>query len=129
MMRVSELTSCIPALFAEVMDQMSSDELLLLAAAPKIDFDVLLWRISSTSNPMHRRFHIEAIARVLVKDVNLHYFRYTGLMMRAYSRDQMREIRRLPPFDIRNDKALWLIRMIEEARHERLIDEAGEVLP
>jgi hypothetical protein len=128
MMTVPELTSIVPQLFAEVMDEMSSDELLQLAASQQVDFDNLLWRMSTTSNPMHRSFHVEAISRTLTRHTNLHHFRYIGSMLRTYSRDDMRDLLRLPALDTRNDKVLWLIRMVEEVRRERLVDEAGELL-
>jgi hypothetical protein len=124
MMVVPELTPIIPKLFAEVLDDMMSADLLLLAASTYVDFDNLLWRMSVTSNPMHRPFHLEAIAITLGKQINLHHFRYIGSMLRAYSRDDLQYLL-LQFLTVRDDKVLWLIRMIEEVRRERLIDEAG----
>lgn len=128
MMAIPDLTSEIPTLFAEVIDEMSADELLALATSPHVDFNLLLWRTSTTSNPMHRAFHLDAMKRTLATAVNLHNYGYIGSMLRAYSRDDMKELLGQPPLDVRSDKVLWLIRAIEDARRERLINEAGEVL-
>lgn len=124
-----DLTPVALHLFSEVMADLSSDELLQLAALPQIDFANLLWRISRTSNPMHRSFHLYSISKVLSRPINLHHFHYVGSMLRAYSTDDIRELLQKPPLDGRSDNVLWLIRMIEEARRERLIDEAGQLLP
>lgn len=121
------LAKQIPALFSEVFDVMPVDDLRRLVTSPHFNLDVLLWRLSKASNPVHKSVHIELMERVLAAPTNLHHCRYIGDMLRSYSRDEVRDI--LRPVAARDEEsARWLIRQVELVRRERLIDEAGELL-
>lgn len=121
------LAKRLPALFSEVFDMMPVDDLRRLVTSPNFKLDELLWRLSKASNPLHKSIHVELMERVLTAAPNLHHYRYIGDMLRSYSRDEVRDILR-PVAKRDQDSARWLIRQVEVARRERLIDEAGEIL-
>jgi hypothetical protein len=121
------LAKQIPALFSEVFDMMSVDDLRRLVTSSYFNLDILLWRLSKASNPLHKNVHVELMERVLTDPPNLHHYRYIGDMLRSYSRDEVRAILR-PVASRDQDSARWLIRQVEVARRERLIDEAGELI-
>lgn len=113
--------------FGEALDTFTIDALRQMLLSPHVDQNELLWRLGSTSNPLHRSVHLDLIERVLEAEVNLHHYRYIGNMLRAYSREEVLVILE-PVLDRCDDPALWFVREVETARRERLIDEAGEPL-
>jgi hypothetical protein len=127
MIASSTLAPLVPKLFSAVFDNFPEDELRRVVASPHVDQAELLWRLSSSSNTLHRNLHVELMARVLEGNPNLHNYRYVGNMLRSYSREELLGL--LQPVTERgDDKGLWFLREVEAARQERLIDEAGRLL-
>jgi len=121
------LAPMIPHLFSDVVDMVPVENLRQIIASPYVKFEDLLWRLSKTSNPLHKPLHVELIARVLNDPMNLHHYRYIGQMLRSYPRDEVREMIR-PVVAHGREQAHWMLREIESARRERLVDEAGQLL-
>lgn len=103
------------------------EKLRQLIASPYLKFEDLLWRLSKASNPLHKPLHLELMARVLNDPMNLHHYRYIGQMLRSYPRDEVREMLR-PVVARDGEQVHWMLREIESARRERLVDEAGQLL-
>jgi hypothetical protein len=93
-------------------------------ASPNVDQNTLLFRLGSTSNPLHRSVHAELMRRVLESPINLHHNRYLANMLRGHTRHDVLALLKstISPDE---DNAIWLVREVESARGERLIDEAG----
>ncbi|MGP9812946.1 hypothetical protein ACTZWT_15675 [Rhodopseudomonas sp. NSM] len=121
------LAKMIPALFSDVFDMMPAADMHRLVTSPYLVLDELLWRISRASNPLHKAIHVSLLNQVISAPPNLHHYRYIGELLRGYSRDEVRDILR-PIIDELQDSALWLIRQIEIARQERLVNETGQLL-
>jgi len=70
--------------------------------------------------------HAELLRRVLQSPMNMHHYRYIAGMLRAHSRYEVLELLRDLPC-VGKDDWIWLVREIETARSERLIDESGAI--
>ena len=87
MLAVPRLAELIPGVFASAFDTFPVAALHRCIASPDIDQNILLFRLGSTSNPLHRSVHAELIQRVLAGPVDLHSDRYVAqYTARAYRR-------------------------------------------
>lgn len=126
MFSASELTKLIPSVFADAFNTFPVLQLLRCLDSSDIDQGALLFRLGSTSNPLHRSAHAELIKRVLSASVNLHDFRSVAAMLRGHTTDEVVSLLQTAPAN-GGDSWLWLVREIEEARRERLINEDGRL--
>lgn len=124
MLSTARLATLIPAVFADAFGTFPSSALGQCLEHPDIDQGQLIFRLGATSNPLHRDVHLALIRRVLSEPIDVHHYRYVAAMMRAYQRFEVRDM--LGDIgDQGGDDRVWLIREIETARGERLIDEQG----
>jgi len=126
MLAVPTLAALVPEVFAACFDVVPVTALQRCLACPHIDQDILLFRLSATNNPLHRPVHIELIQRALARPLDLHRFRYIAGMLRGHSRHDVLNLLEGTPRS-NGDEWIWLVREVEAARGERLIDEAGHL--
>ncbi|SER21300.1 MULTISPECIES: hypothetical protein [Pseudomonas] len=126
MLAVPTLAALIPQVFAEGFDQFPIDALRQCIASGDIDQDTLLYRLAATANPLHRAVHEELIKRVLACSPKWHNLRYVADMLRAYSRGEVLQIIDALPH-VREDCWFWFVRLVENTRGERLINEDGSL--
>jgi hypothetical protein len=116
----------IPGAFASAFDTFPVAALHRCIESPDIDQSILLFRLGATSNPLHRSVHAELIQRVLAAPVDLHRYRYVANMLRGHTAEDTDSLLRNAE-GVGGDGWLWLVREVEAARGERLINEAGEL--
>ncbi|VVP18183.1 hypothetical protein PS896_03694 [Pseudomonas fluorescens] len=126
MLAVPALAALIPEIFAESFEMFPTDALRRCIASGDIDQERLLSRLAATANPLHRDVHQNLLERVLDRSPEWHHLHYAGNMLRAYSREEVLQIIDALP-NGRENCWFWLIRSVEEARGERLINEDGSV--
>jgi hypothetical protein len=127
MLAVPALAALIPEIFASCFDAVPAAALRRCLASSQINQEMLLFRLSATSNPLHRSVHVELIQRALASPLNLHHFRCIASMLRGHSRhDALSLLEDAPRSD--ENAWIWLVREVEAARGERLINEAGHLL-
>ncbi|MGA8171514.1 MAG: hypothetical protein WB816_11900 [Methylocystis sp.] len=126
MLATPKLAERIPSVFASCFDTFPAEALHRCLASPNIDQNALLFRLGSTSNPLHRSVHAKLMQRVLESPINLHHYRYLANMLRGHTRhDVLALLKSTTSPDEEN--AIWLVREVESARGERLVDEAGRL--
>lgn len=126
MLAVPTLAELIPNVFVSAFDIFPVATLLRCIKSPYIDQETLLFRLGATSNPLHRSVHEELIHRVLTAPMNLYSYRYVANMLRGHVAEDIDYLLRNVK-EVGTDNWLWLVREVEEARSERLINEAGEL--
>jgi hypothetical protein len=126
MLKVPQLAQLIPGVFASAFDTFPVAELHRCIASPDIDQEALLFRLGGTSNPLHRSMHAELIQRILAGPIDLHRDRYVANMLRAHVAEDVDSLLRNAQ-GASEDGWLWLVREVETARGERLINESGEL--
>jgi len=126
MLSVPKLTELIPSVFANAFDTFPVEALHRCIESPCINQETLLFRLGTTSNPLHRSIHAELIHRVLNAPTNLHHYRYVANMLRGHTTEDTDSLLRNAE-GVGSDNWLWLVREVEAARGERLINEAGEL--
>jgi nucleoside phosphorylase len=125
MLSVPKLAKLIPGVFADAFDTFPVEQLDRCITSSDIDQEALLFRLASTSNPLHRPVHAKLISRVLDAPMNLHHARYVASMLRGHtSEDTILLLSNA--HGMGGDNWLWLVREVEAARRERLINEDGE---
>jgi hypothetical protein len=126
MLAVPALAALIPQVFSESFEQFPINALRRCIASRDIDQERLLYRLAATANPLHRAVHEELLERVLNSSPKWHDLHHVGNMLRAYSREEVLQIIDALPND-RENCWFWLIRSVEAARDERLINEDGSL--
>lgn len=126
MLATPKLAALIPKVFANCFDTFPSEALHRCTASPNINQEVLLFRLASTSNPLHRPVHVELMQRVLGGAINLHHYRYVANMLKAYTHYEVMALLEDAVYP-KNDNSVWFLREVENARGERLINEAGRL--
>lgn len=128
MLATPGLAARIPTAFSGCFDTFPAEALRRCIDAPDIDQDALLFRLSATSQPLHKSVHAELLRRALCELPNLHRYRAIASMLRAHSRHEVVAlIQELSGAG--GDDWIWLVRAIEQARDERLLAEGGSLLP
>lgn len=127
MLKTSKVTSLIPSVFQNVFDTFPTSELQRCLGSSLIDQGTLMWRLGATSNPLHRPVHAVLIGRLMTGPVDLHHSRYVASMLRAHTAEDIDQLLR-NEMGAAEENWLWLVREVELARGERLINEAGELL-
>ena len=126
MLSVPKLAELVPSVFAAAFDTFPVAALRRCIEFPDINQDTLLFRLGATSNPLHRSVHAELIRRVLANPMDLHRYRYVANMLRGHTAEDTDALLRNAE-GVGGDNWLWLVREVEAARGERLINEAGEL--
>ena len=125
MIGTPKMAALIPQVFIECLDTFPASALLRLIRSEHVNQDMLLFRLSATSNPMHRPVHAELIKRVVSQDANLHHCRYLGAMLISYSRHEALQLL-METTSPGEDCSIWLVREVETARKQRLLDEGQQ---
>jgi hypothetical protein len=125
MLAVPRLAKLIPNLFQSAFDTFPAAALHRCLASPDVDQNFLMFRLSATSNPLHRSVHAELIHRVLAGPIDLHQARYIAHMLRGHTDEDANSLLRNAG-GLGGDSWLWLVREVEVARGQRLINEQGE---
>lgn len=123
MIGVPKLAALITKVFADCLDTFPATDLIQLMHSEHVDQEMLLFRLSSTSNPLHKSAHVELIKRVLSNSINLDHCRYIAGMLRGYSRYDVLQLL-MEITDVRDDCSVWLVRAVENTRKQRLLNEA-----
>jgi nucleoside phosphorylase len=126
MLAVLKLAKLIPDVFAGAFDTFPVAALHRCIASPDIDQNILLFRLGATSNPVHRSVHAELIQRVLAGPIELHGARYVANMLRGHTAEDADSLLRNAE-GVGGDSWLWLVREVEVARGQCLINERGEL--
>lgn len=128
MISSAKLAALVPSVFADCLDTFPETALQLSINSPHINQSDLLYRLSSTNNPLHSAVHAQLIRRVLDSDIDIHRYRYISNMLRAYPHHDLLNI--LEKFyHPEKNNCVWLLREIEIARNELLLNEDGQLLP
>ena len=124
MLTEPSLAALVPKVFSNAFDAFPAEAIQHCLDNPHIDQEMLLFRLSFTSNPMHRPLHASLISRVLKTLPKFHHFRYVANMLRSHT---IFEVKRLlsEQESIGSDNWIWLLREIEITRSERLVNEEG----
>jgi hypothetical protein len=122
MIRTPKLAALIVEMFAECLDSFPASALLQLISSEYVKYEMLIFRLSTTSNIMHRPAHAELIKIELSRDTNLHHCRYLGNMLRSYNRHEALQLLK-ETTSPSEDRSIWLVREVETARKQRLLDE------
>lgn len=125
MLAVPRLAKLIPNVFQSAFDTFPAAALHSCLASPDVDQNFLTFRLSATSNPLHRSVHAELIHRVLVGPFDLNQARYIAHMMRGHIDEDANSLLQNAE-GLGGDNWLWLVREVELARGQRLINEQGE---
>jgi hypothetical protein len=126
MLADAKLAAVIPDVFGNCFDTFPTDALQRCVDSTDIKQDALLFPLSTTRNSLHRSVHLALIQRVLGEPINLHHYRYVANMLIAHTRhDVIADLKRT--LSTPDDKAILLVREVEAARGERLIDESGHL--
>jgi hypothetical protein len=125
MLTVPKLAKLIPNIFQGTFDTFPAAALHRCLACPDLDQNFLMFRLSATSNPLHRSVHAELIHRLLASPIDLHQARYIAQMLRGHTDEDANSLLRNAG-GLGGDSWLWLVREVEIARGQRLINEQGE---
>jgi hypothetical protein len=125
MIRTPKLAALIVEMFAECLDTFPAPALLQLISSEHVNYDMLIFRLSTASNIMHRPAHAELIKREVSRDTNLHHCRYLGNMLRSYNRHEAMQLLK-ETTSPSEDRSIWLVREVETARKQRLLDESQQ---
>jgi len=118
------LAGLIPKLFAQSLDTVPDAALRRALDAPGINFQELVRSIAASSSVTHITTHWEVIRRALAATVDLFTYRELAKVLRVHSRESVLEILKNAIPEMTSD-ALWLVREIEAARGELLVNEQG----
>lgn len=127
MLSVPKLAALIPGVFAECLDTFPENALSAAIHCPHIQQNDLLYKLSVTSNPVHKSVHIALMKRVLSCDINIHHYGYIANMLRAHPRHELIRIFE-EEVDLVEDNSLFFIRQVEMSRKELFLQEDGFLL-
>lgn len=124
MLSTEKLANLVPKVFSDCLDTFPVNSLHRCIDSSHIDQGELLSKLASTANPLHRSAHAKLLRKVLEEPMKLHAIRCVANMLRGYTRHDVFQLLN-EIICHREDRWFWLIREIETARGERLIDELG----
>jgi hypothetical protein len=117
----------IPKLFERSLDTFPEEILLRVLAAPSCEFTEFTRALAVTSNPIHQNLHVAVGKRALESDFDPFLYRTIAQILRAHPRSILQKLmKEIAPNGA--DKDLWLIREVEAASGELLINENGNWL-
>lgn len=117
----------IPTLFATCMDTFPEQVLLRVLDAPGIDFRGLLGAIAASSTPTHMSLHVAIARRALENGLDLWAYRDVAQALRVHPRAELGPVLQEATAE-GVENGLWLIREVETACGELLVNERGEWL-
>jgi hypothetical protein len=85
---------------------------------------MLLVRLAGGSNPLHLPVHGQLIRRIVQQPINLQSYKLLASALKSHTRHDVIELLR-STLTLSEDNSVWLVRDVELARGERLIDEAA----
>jgi hypothetical protein len=127
MLGSARLAGLIPKVFADCFDTFPAAAVHRCVASQYINQATLFFRLSSSSNPLHHSVHKELMQKVLEGPPDLHECGYVANMVRGHTRHDVLGLLGSSGHTGK-DSWIWLVRKIERARGERLINESGELL-
>lgn len=117
----------IPKLFENALGAFPEDILVRLLALTTVNFHEFVRTLAMTSNPAHPKLHLAILKRGLAETYDMGLYRRISQILRVHPRaviqDMLREMAATQTVN-----GLWLIREIEAASGELLIDESGRWL-
>ncbi|WP_308215670.1 5'-methylthioadenosine/S-adenosylhomocysteine nucleosidase family protein [Polyangium jinanense] len=119
--------SLIPMVFSRAFDSFPEHVLLRLLDTPGVDLSTFLRALSTSSSPVHERFHGTVIARALNLTTNLFMYRDIAQIVRVHPREAVIRLL-MNTITETTANSMWLVREIETARGELLINERGDWL-
>jgi hypothetical protein len=122
MLSVSKLATLITDVFVDCLDTFPASDLIQLMHSGHVNQEMLLFRLSTASNPLQKPAHLALIKRALDENLNLHHYRYIAGMLRTYSRHDVQQLL-METTDLSDDRSIWLVREVEGVRKQRLINE------
>lgn len=125
MLATPKLAALIPRVFSDCFEFFPESALIRAIYCEDINQEQLLYQLSKSSNPLHRRAHAVLIERVLENEMNLHHYRYVGNCLRAHPRYDLINLLK-GMVQLKNDNAVWFIRQVEAARGELFVDESAQ---
>ncbi|SEF03223.1 hypothetical protein [Pseudomonas migulae] len=127
MVATPKLAALIPRVFSDSFESFPESAVIRAIHCEDINQEQLLYQLSKSSNPLHRRAHVLLIERVLENEMNLHHYRYVGNCLRAHPLYDLVNLLK-DTVQLRNENAIWFIRQVEAARGELFVDESGQLL-
>jgi hypothetical protein len=127
MLATPKLAALIPRVFSDSFESFPELAVIRAIHCEDIDQEQLLYQLSKSSNPLHRRAHVELIERVLENEMNLHHYRYIGNCLRAHPRYDLIKLLK-DTVQLTSENAVWFVRQVEAARGELFVDELGQFL-
>ncbi|WNF55717.1 alpha/beta fold hydrolase [Pseudomonas sp. SG20052] len=127
MVATPKLAALIPRVFSESFESFPESAVIRAIDCEDINQEQLLYQLSKSSNPLHRRAHAVLIERVLENEINLNHYRYVGNCLRAHPRYDLINLLK-DTVHLKNENAVWFIRQVEVVRGELFIDESGQFL-
>ncbi len=127
MLSAPKLAPLIPNVFADCFDTFPASALHRCINSAHVDQSTLVFRLGSTSNPLHRSVHAQLIRRVVEDPINLHNSRYVASMLRGHTRHDLLALLKSTVI-LGSDNWIWFVREVEIAFGQRLISEDGVLL-
>lgn len=119
----------IPEVFSTAFDTFPETVLETVLDAPGVDFRKMVRSLAASSTPVHARLHATVARRLLARDFDIWAHRDVAHALRVHPRGVLLRILKEVVGDQASDEArLWLVREVEAASGELLINERGEWL-
>jgi pimeloyl-ACP methyl ester carboxylesterase len=126
------LAKLIPDVFGECFETFPEVSVMKAIQCESIDQIALCYRLSKSSNPLHRCAHSKLIVRALQGTTDVAGYRQVANCLRSHPRYDLINLLRETIFRSKlnawDDKVMWFIREVECVRSELLITEAGEFI-
>ncbi|MCQ9391395.1 alpha/beta fold hydrolase [Pseudomonas viridiflava] len=133
MLKKPSLAKLIPRVFSDCFESFPESAVIAAIHCSDIEQNALFYRLSHSSNPLHRRAHGELITRELQKTEATHDYHLFANLLRSHPRydliNLLTESILKGGLETMSERALWLIREVEDVRGELLITEAGVFIP
>ncbi len=120
----TDLAIFVPRIFSGSFDSFPEDSLLIAFNTAGVGFNDLVRAVALATSAAHRDFHEIIVRRALCDPMDIFVYRDVAKMLRVHSRTMLFPLlQRVMP--VLSSDGLWLVREIEAARNELLIDEQG----
>jgi hypothetical protein len=124
MLSTPKLVPLVTDVFTACFDTFPVDGLQRCIASKHINQEMLLVRLAGGSNPLHLPVHGQLIRRIVQQPINLQSYKLLASALKSHTRHDVIELLR-STLTLSEDNSVWLVRDVELARGERLIDEAA----
>jgi hypothetical protein len=123
----SDYAPLIPKVFANAFDTFPDAVLVRVLESPAVDFGAFIRALSQSPTPMHRNVHSRTISRLLERAFDIFEYRSVAQALRNYPRWTLQQVLKEVLHGV-GDRELLLIREVEKASGELLVDESGKWL-